>query len=341
MHMLAKDIGIDLGTANVIVYVRGKGVALMEPSVVAIDAENGRVLAVGEEARRMIGRTPGNIVAIRPLKDGVIADYRVTEMMLRYFIERVCGRRRFLRPQVVVCVPSGVTSVEKRAALEACMEAGARRVFLISEPMAAAIGAGMPVDEPGGNMVVDIGGGTADIAVISLGGEVIGASIRMAGDAFDDAIVRFLRREVGLIVGERTAEDAKIQLGNVFQPDSSVVMDIRGRDTVTGLPRTVAINQCQLAEAMEETVRSIVQAVRSVLERTPPELSADIIDKGIVMTGGGSMLRGLSQRISAETSIPTYLAEDPLSCVALGTGRVLENLDSKNRLNIQVLASRA
>ncbi|HHW09636.1 MAG TPA: rod shape-determining protein MreB [Firmicutes bacterium] len=339
--MLAKDIGIDLGTANVKVYVRGKGVVLMEPSVVAIDSDTGRALAVGEEARKMIGRTPGNIVAIRPLKEGVIADYRITEMMLRYFIEKVCGRRRLFRPQVVVCVPSGVTSVEKRAVLEACMEAGARRVFLISEPMAAAIGAGMAVEEPAGNMVVDIGGGTCDVAVISLGGEVIGESIRVAGDSFDDAITRYLRREIGLICGERTAEDVKISLGNVFEPDCSKKMEIRGRDVVTGLPRTVEVNQCQLAAAMEEPVRTIVYAVRSVLERTPPELSADIIDKGIFLTGGGALLQGMAQRISTDTGIPTYIAEEPLSCVALGTGKVLENLDNRAHQNMYVLASRS
>jgi len=339
--MLAKDIGIDLGTANVNVYVRGKGVVLAEPSVVAIDSESRRVLAVGEEARRMIGRTPGNIIAIRPLKDGVIADYRVTEMMLRYFIEKVCGRRRFFRPQVVVCVPSSVTSVEKRAALEACMEAGARRVTLVSEPMAAAIGAGMPVGEPGGNMLVDIGGGTADIAVISLGGEVLSESTRIAGDSFDNAVIRYMRRELNLIIGERTAEDVKIGLSNVFQPDAAKFMDIRGGDTISGLPRTIAVNQSQLAAALEEAVRAIVQAVRSVLERTPPELSADIIDKGIIMTGGGSLLCGLPERITAETGIPAHLADDPLSCVALGTGRVLDTLDTKsNPLHAYVLASR-
>lgn len=336
---VAKDIGIDLGTATVIVYMRGKGVALVEPSVVARETESGRVLAVGEDARRMIGRTPGNIVATRPLKEGVIADYDATLMMLRYFIERVCGRRRLFRPEVVVCVPSGVTSVEKRAALEACMEAGAKRVYLISEPMAAAIGAGLPVAEPGGNMVVDIGGGTTDVAVISLGGEVVSDSLRVAGDTFDDAIVRYIRKEVGLIVGERTAEDVKIGLGNVYQPDRTKSMEIRGRDAISGLPRTVKITQYQLAEALEEPVRAIVQAVRSVLERTPPELAADIIDEGIVMTGGGALLRGLDRLMETEMGIPARLAEDPVSCVALGTGKVLDDLDRMRQT--RVLVSRA
>lgn len=337
--MMARDIGIDLGTATVIVYVRGKGVALVEPAVVARETETGRVLAVGEEARRMIGRTPGHIVATRPLKNGVIADYDATLMMLRYFVERVCGRRRLFRPEVVVCVPSGVTSVEKRAAVEACLEAGARRVHLLSEPMAAAIGAGLPVAEPGGNMVVDIGGGTTDIAVISLGGEVVSDSPRVAGDTFDDAIVRYIRRELGLIIGERTAEDVKIELGNVHDPKRNESMHIRGRDTISGLPRTVQISQYQLAEALEESVRAIMQAVRTVLERTPPELAADIIDKGIVMTGGGSLLRGLAERVTAETEIPARIADDPISCVALGTGRVLEDLEHMR--NARVLASRA
>ncbi|HHT26875.1 MAG TPA: rod shape-determining protein [Firmicutes bacterium] len=325
--MMAREIGIDLGTATVIVYVRGKGVVLVEPSVVARDVESGRLLAVGEVAHRMIGRTPGNIVAIRPLKDGVIADYDATLMMLRYFIEKVCGKRRFFKPEMVVCVPSGVTSVEKRAAREACMEAGAKRVYPISEPMAAAIGAGLPVGEPGGNMVVDIGGGTSDIAVISLGGEVVSDSLRVAGDSFDDAIIRYARRDLGIIIGERTSENIKINLGNVYQPDRLKRMEIRGRDAISGLPRTVQISQFQVAEALEESVKAIIQAVRSILEQTPPELAADIMDKGIVMTGGGSLLSGLGERIAAETGIPVRLADEPVSCVALGTGRALEDLD--------------
>ncbi|HEX6971370.1 MAG TPA: rod shape-determining protein [Limnochordia bacterium] len=325
--MFARDLGIDLGTASVLVYVQGKGVTIREPSVVALNAETRAVLSVGEDAREMIGRTPGNIVAIRPLKDGVIADYEATATMLRHFIEKVCGRRRVFKPQVVVCVPSGVTSVEKRAVLEACLEAGARRVYLISEPMAAAIGAGLNISDPGGNMVLDVGGGTADIAVISLGGEVVGDSVRMGGDRFDEAIVRYVRREYNLIIGERTAEQTKIELGNVYQPNPELRMQIRGRDAVTGLPRTIEIDQEQVAAALEEPARAIVQAVRAVLERTPPELSADIMDKGIVLTGGGSLLGGFAEMLRNETGIPAYLADDPVSCVALGTGKVLEGMD--------------
>lgn len=337
--MFAKEIGVDLGTANVIVYIRGKGVVLSEPSVVAIDQETSRILAVGEEARKMIGRTPGNILAIRPLKDGVIADYQVTEMMLKHFIQRVCGRRPIFKPQVVVCVPSGVTSVEKRAVLEAAMQAGAKQVYLITEPMAAVIGAGLNVGEPGGNMVVDIGGGTTDIAVISLGGEVIADSIRIGGDNFDDAIVRYVRREYNLIIGERTAETCKVELGSVYHPSSTRTMEIRGRDAVTGLPRTVEINQKQVAEALDESVRAIMHTVRTVLEKTPPELSADIMDKGIILTGGGALLDGFTSLLTSETGIPCHLADEPMSCVALGTGKVLESLD-KLRESI-IVASRS
>lgn len=325
--MFARDLGIDLGTASVLVYVQGKGVTIREPSVVALNAETRTVLAVGEEARKMIGRTPGNITAIRPLRDGVIADYDATATMLRHFIESVCGRRRVFKPQVVVCVPSGVTSVEKRAVLEAAIEAGARRVFLISEPMAAAIGAGLNVGDPGGNMVLDLGGGTANIAVISLGGEVVGDSVRMGGDRFDEAIVRYVRREYNLIIGERTAEQTKIELGKVYQPQPEKRMEIRGRDAVTGLPRTIEIDEEQVAAALEEPSRAIVQAVRGVLERTPPELSADIMDKGIVMTGGGSLLGGFAEMLRNETGIPAYVADDPISCVALGTGKVLDGME--------------
>lgn len=338
-QMFSKEIGIDLGTANVIVYVRGRGVVVSEPSVVAIDRDTSRILAVGEEARQMIGRTPGNIVAIRPLKDGVIADYQVTETMLKYFIQRVCGRRPLFKPQVVVCVPSGVTSVEKRAVLEASMQAGAKQVYLISEPMAAAIGAGLNVAEASGNMVVDIGGGTTDIAVISLGGEVVTDSIRVGGDKFDDAMVRYVRREYNLMIGERTAETCKIELGNVYIPDQSKKMDIRGRDAVSGLPRTVEINQEQVSQALEESVRAIIQTVRTVLEKTPPELSSDIMDKGIVLTGGGALLEGFTDLLTSETGIPAHLADDPMSCVALGTGKVLESLD-KLRESV-IVASRS
>lgn len=325
--MFAKDIGIDLGTATVLVYVRGKGVVLNEPSVVAIRTDTNRIMAVGEEARRMIGRTPGNIVAIRPLKDGVIADYQVTETMLKYFINKVCGRRRIFKPRVVICVPSGVTSVEKRAVLEAAMQVGAKEVLLVSEPMAAAIGAGLNVSEPGGNMVVDIGGGTTDISVISLSGEVVSSSIRIGGDKFDEALVRYVRREFNLLIGERTAEQLKIDLANVYDPDPKKVAEIRGRDAVTGLPRTVEIRQDQVAEALEESARAIVQAVRGVLEKTPPELSADIIDKGMVLTGAGALLKGIPELLAEATGIPTHLADNPESCVALGTGKILESVD--------------
>lgn len=326
--MFAREIGVDLGTANVIVYVRGKGVVLSEPSVVAIDQETNRILAVGEEARRMIGRTPGHIKAIRPLKEGVIADYQVTEMMLKHVITRVCGRRPMFKPQVVVCVPSGVTSVEKRAVLEAALQAGAKQVYLISEPMAAAIGSGLNVTEPDGNMVVDVGGGTTDIAVISLGGEVVSDSIKVGGDDFDDAIVRYVRREYNLIIGERTAEMCKIELASLYRPDRHRTMEVRGRDAVTGLPRIVEINQVQVAEALDESVRAIIHAVKAVLEKTPPELSADIIDKGMVLTGGGALLKGFVELIASETGIPCHPAEEPMSCVALGTGKVLESVDS-------------
>lgn len=325
--MFGKDIGIDLGTASVLVYMRGKGVVLAEPSVVAINTDSNRIVAVGEEARRMIGRTPGNIVAIRPLKDGVIADYQVTETMLKYFINRVCGSRRLLKPRVVICVPTGVTSVEKRAVLEAAMQAGAKKVLLISEPMAAAIGAGLSVAEPGGNMVVDIGGGTTDIAVISLGGEVVGTSLRLGGDKLDDALVRYIRREFNLLIGERTAEQLKIDLADVYRPDPNKTAEVRGRDAVTGLPRTITIRQDQVAEALEESARAIVQAVRSVLERTPPELSADIMDKGVVLTGAGALLKGFPELLTEATGIPAHLADNAESCVAIGTGRVLESVD--------------
>lgn len=325
--MFGKDIGIDLGTATVLVYVRGKGVVLCEPSVVAIDVESNQILAVGEQARSMIGRTPGNIQAIRPLKDGVIADYQVTEMMLKHLLNKACGRSRLFKPQVVICVPSGVTSVEKRAVLEAAMQAGAKKVLIISEPMAAAIGAGLNVADPSGNMVVDVGGGTTDIAVISLGGEVTGDSIRVGGDKFDDAIVRYIRREYNLIIGERTAEYVKVQLADVYDPKPDVRLEVRGRDAVSGLPRTLEVTQLEIAQALEESVSAIIHAVRSVLERTPPELSADIIDKGIVLTGGGACLKGLPELITEATDIPAVLAEDPKRCVAIGTGRVLEDLD--------------
>jgi rod shape-determining protein MreB len=330
---LATDIGIDLGTASILVYVRDRGIIINEPSVVAIERESGTVVAVGEAARQMIGRTPGHIVAVRPLRDGVIADYEVTETMLRYFINKVCGSQRIFRPRIVICVPSGVTSVEKRAVMEATMQAGAKKIHLIEEPMAAAIGAGLNVSEPSGNMVVDIGGGTTDIAVISLGGIVVAESLRVGGDEFDEAIVRHIKKMYNLMIGERTAEEIKIQIGSALPEGGNPSMELRGRDLVTGLPRTLKLTAMEAFQALSETIVQIVDGVRTVLERTPPELAADIMDRGIVMTGGGSLLTGLPKFLSQETGIPVNLAEDPVSAVALGAGYFLEHLDrNKNSL---------
>jgi rod shape-determining protein MreB len=320
------DIGIDLGTATVLVYVRGRGIVVNEPSVVALDTSTKTVLAVGHEARKMIGRTPGNIVAIRPLKDGVIADYDVTELMLKHFLNRICGRRRFFRPRVVACVPSGVTSVEKRAVLEAMMDAGAKQTFVMEEPMAAAIGAGLNVTEPSGHMIVDIGGGTTDIAVISLGGLVVSEALRVAGDKFDQAIVRYVRKQYGLAIGDPTAEQIKMEIGSAYPLSEKLTMNVRGRDLVTGLPRTIEMTSDDAHEALMEPVSAIVDGLRSVLERTPPELAADIVDKGIVMTGGGCLLRGLDHLLTVQTGIPVYCADDPVACVAKGTGRFLEGM---------------
>jgi rod shape-determining protein MreB len=326
-YIFFMDIGIDLGTASVLVYVRGKGIALKEPSVVALDKDSGKMLAVGEEARKMIGRTPGNIVAIRPLREGVIADYTTTELMLKYFLNKVVPRRIF-RPRIMICVPAVITTVEKRAVIEASTAAGARQTFLIEEPIAAAIGAGIDISKPFGSMVVDIGGGTTDIAVLSLGGIVCGESIRVAGDKFDEAIVRYVKKEFNLMIGERTAEEVKIGVANVFpEGDDSAAMDVRGRSLITGLPQNITITAEQTREALQEPVEQIVNAIFGVLEKTPPELSSDISERGIVMTGGGSLLRGLDRLISHKTGIPVTVAEDAVSCVALGAGRALENLD--------------
>ncbi|HLT58609.1 MAG TPA: rod shape-determining protein [Limnochordales bacterium] len=324
--MFGRDIGIDMGTANVLIFMRGKGLVMQEPSVIAVDQETNRVLAIGEEARRMIGRTPGNIVAIRPLKAGVIADYTITEIMLKYLIRRVLGRRPLWRPQIAVCVPSGVTTVEQRAVIEACMQAGAKKVCVISEPMAAALGAGLNIVDPGGNMVVDIGGGTTDVAVISMGGEVVADSLRLGGDDLDEAIIRYVRREFNLLVGEATAEEIKRRLGCVYDPDESVTMEVRGRDTVTGLPRAVRLSEVQVHEALQEPIQATVNMIRTVLEKTPPELAGDIISRGIVLTGGGALLKGLPELIRLETRVPATVADDPLTCVARGTGRVLEEI---------------
>ncbi|KPU27389.1 rod-share determining protein MreBH [Caloranaerobacter sp. TR13] len=320
------DIGIDLGTANVLVYIKGKGIVLKEPSVVAIDKNTNKVLAVGEEARRMLGRTPGNIVAIRPLRDGVISDFEITQKMLKHFINKAIGKMLF-KPRIIVCVPSGVTEVEKKAVIDASNQAGARKTYLIEEPIAAAIGAELDISKPTGNMVIDIGGGTTDIAVISLGGIVVSKSIKVAGDKFDEAIIKYIRKKHNMMIGERTAEDLKIRIGTAFPREKEVYMEVRGRNLVSGLPRTIRISSTEMLEALEEPVTAIADAVHSVLERTPPELSSDLSNKGIVMTGGGSLLYGLDKRISKRTGIPVKIAEDAVSCVAIGTGKALESID--------------
>ncbi|MFZ5353344.1 MAG: rod shape-determining protein [Bacillota bacterium] len=322
-----QDIGIDLGTASVLVYIKGKGIVLKEPSVVAIDRNTNKILAVGEEARLMLGRTPGNIVAIRPLREGVISDYDVTEKMLRYFIDKAVGRKRLFKPRMVVCVPSGVTEVEKRAVIDAANNAGARSTRLIEEPIAAAIGAGLDISKASGNMVIDIGGGTSDIAVISLGGIVVSTSIKVAGDKFDEAIVRYMRKKHNIMIGERTAEELKINIGTAFPREEVVKMEVRGRNLISGLPKTIEVTSEEMLEALSEPVATIADAVHSVLERTPPELSADISDRGIVMTGGGSLLHGLDKLIAKRTGIPVYVAQEAISCVALGTGKALEHID--------------
>ena len=327
MFGMSMDIGVDLGTANVLIYIKGKGVVLREPSVVAVDRDTNRVLAVGEDARRMIGRTPGNIVAIRPLREGVISDYDITEAMLRYFIEKVTGRSFVFRPRIMICVPSGVTMVEQRAVQEAAEQAGARKTFLIEEPLAAALGAGLDISEAYGCMVVDIGGGTTDVAVISLGGIVASDSLRTAGDSFDEAIIDYVKRTFNLMIGERTAEDIKVSIGAAFQGARNGKMEVKGRDMLSGLPKLVEVTTDQVAEALREPVTKIVECVKKVLEECPPELAADIMDRGIVLTGGGAMLYGLDDLIHRETRIPVGLADDALSCVALGTGQALDNID--------------
>ncbi|MDD6572839.1 MAG: rod shape-determining protein [Thermoflexaceae bacterium] len=324
--MLTADIGIDLGTASILVYIRGKGVVLKEPSVVAFDRDTNKIKAIGEEARLMLGRTPGNIVAVRPLRQGVISDYTVTEKMLKYFITKALGRRTLKKPRISVCVPSGVTEVEKKAVEDATYNAGAREVAIIEEPIAAAIGAGIDISRPCGNMIVDIGGGTSDIAVISLGGTVVSTSIKIAGDDFDEAIVRFMRKKHNLLIGERTAEDIKIKVGCAYPRAEVLTMDVRGRNLVTGLPKTVTVTSEETEEALRETTSQIVEAVHSVLEKTPPELASDISDRGIVLTGGGSMLQGLDELIEAKTGITTMVADDPMTAVAIGTGKFVEFL---------------
>ncbi|MDW7674102.1 MAG: rod shape-determining protein [Bacillota bacterium] len=327
---------MDLGTANTLVHVKGKGIILREPSVVAIQRDTNEVLAVGLEAKQMIGRTPGNIVAIRPMKDGVIADFDITQSMLRYFITKTLNKKTLLfKPRVVICVPSGVTPVEERAVKEAALQAGAKEAYLIEEPMAAAIGAGLPVHEPTGSMIVDIGGGTTEVAIISLGGIVTSRSIRIAGDEMDDAIISHIKRRYNLMIGERTAEEIKIKIGSAYFPERIMVeetYDVRGRDLVTGLPKTVVITAKEIQDALTEPVNAILDAIKICLEKTPPELAADIMDRGIVLAGGGALLRGIDELISEETGMPVHLAEEPLAAVALGTGKVLENIDVLKRV---------
>ncbi len=325
-----RDMAVDLGTANTLVYVRGRGIVLSEPSVVAIDSRSGDVHAVGLEAKRMLGRTPGTIQAIRPLKDGVIADFDVTEQMLRHFIQKV-HQHRFAHPRVVVCVPSGVTGVEKRAVEEATLSAGARQAYLIEEPMAAAIGAGLPVAEPTGNMIVDIGGGTTEVAVISLGGIVVSQSLRVGGDEMDDAIVNHIKREYKLLIGQQTAEEIKLEVGSANPMKEEVQAEVRGRDMLTGLPKTVILSSEEVRLALEEPVAQIIEAIKSTLDKTPPELAADIMDRGIVLAGGGALLGGLDERLRHETHMPVHLAESPLTCVAVGSGRSLEEFEAIHR----------
>ena len=320
--MLSTDIGIDLGTASILVYIKGKGVVLKEPSVVAFDRDTNKIKAIGEEARLMLGRTPGNIVAVRPLRQGVISDYTVTEKMLKYFIQKAIGRRMLKKPRISVCVPSGVTEVEKKAVEDATLQAGAREVAIIEEPIAA----GIDISRPCGNMIVDIGGGTTDIAVISLGGTVVSTSIKIAGDDFDEALVRYMRKKHNLLIGERTAEDIKIKIGSAYPRPEVVTMNVRGRNLVTGLPKTVEVTSEETEEALREATSQIVEAVHSVLEKTPPELASDIADRGIVLTGGGSLLSGLEDLIESKTGINTMTAEDPMTAVAIGTGKFIEFL---------------
>jgi rod shape-determining protein MreB len=327
LTFLGRDMAVDLGTANTLVYVRGKGIVLNEPSVVALNTNNGQIVAVGVEAKRMIGRTPGNIVAVRPLKDGVIADFDVTERMLRYFIQKVHRRSRMAKPRIVVAVPSGITGVEQSAVKEAGHQAGARRVYIIEEPMAAAIGAGLPVNEPTGNMVVDIGGGTTEVAVISLGGIVTSQSIRIGGDEMDQAIITFGKKEHSLMLGERTAEEIKVALGSAFPAADEPNAEIRGRDLVSGLPKTVVISSAEVRRALDEPLNLIVDAVKSTLDKCPPELAGDVMDRGIALTGGGALLRGLDQRIREETGMPVHIADSPLESVVLGTGKCVDDFD--------------
>ncbi|CUU53917.1 rod shape-determining protein MreB [Parafrankia irregularis] len=334
LSFLGRDMAVDLGTANTLVYVRGRGIVLNEPSVVAINTTTSGILAVGTDAKRMIGRTPGNVVAVRPLKDGVIADFETTERMLRYFIQKVHRRRHFAKPRLVVCVPSGITGVEQRAVKDAGYQAGARKVYIIEEPMAAAIGAGLPVHEPTGNMVVDIGGGTTEVAVISLGGIVTSQSIRTAGDELDTAIISYVKKEYSLMLGERTAEEIKMAIGSAYKVPEEPSAEIRGRDLVTGLPKTIVVTAEEIRKATEEPVNAVIDAVKVTLDRCPPELSGDIMDRGIVLTGGGALLRGLDERLRHETGMPIHIAENPLHSVAMGSGKFVEEFEALQQVLI-------
>lgn len=332
--MFSNDLAMDLGTANTLVYVKGKGIVLREPSVVAVHAGSGQVLAVGAEAKKMLGRTPGNIQAIRPMKDGVIANFEITEAMIRHFIQKVHNRKALVRPRIIIAVPSGITQVEKRAVRDSAESAGAREVYLIEEPMAAAIGVGLPVQEPSGNMIVDIGGGTTEVAVISMSGIVFSKSIRVAGDEMDEAIVNYIKKKYNLLIGERTAENLKIKIGTVYPTGNNETLEGKGRDLVAGIPKTLLISEDEVREALSETVNMIIDAVKVTLERTPPELAADIVDKGIVLAGGGSMIKGLDVLLREETGLPISLAEDPLSAVVLGTGKVLDEIELLKKVSI-------
>lgn len=331
LNLIGRDMGIDLGTANTLIYVKNKGIVLEEPSIVAIEKNEKRILAVGKEAKRMIGRTPSNIIAIRPLKDGVIADFETTEKMLRYFIQKVHRNVTFARPRIVICVPSGITPVEKKAVLEVTEQAGARSAYIIEEPLAAAIGANLPIDEPTGSIIVDVGGGTSEVAVISMGGIVASQSLRIGGDEMDEAIIYYLKKEHNLLIGERTAENVKIEIGSAFPLENEEKMEINGRDLVTGLPKTIIITSQQIRKALEKPVGDIVNSIVEVLDETPPELSSDIMKRGIYMAGGGSMLKGLTERVSRETHCPVHMAEEPMAAVAVGAGKCVEDFAALKR----------
>ncbi|MBL7155580.1 MAG: rod shape-determining protein [Candidatus Omnitrophica bacterium] len=334
LGLFSNDMGIDLGTATTLVYISGQGIVLCEPSVVAVQAGTSNVLAVGEEAKRMLGRTPGSIVAIRPMRNGVIADFEITEAMLRYFIKKVHNSRRLVRPRMVIAIPSGITEVEKRAVKDSALHAGAREVFMVEEPIAAAIGVGLPIQEPSGSMVIDIGGGTTEMAVISLAGVVFSKSIRIAGDEMDEAITNYLKKTYNLMIGERTAEDIKIKIGSAYPLDEELTLEVRGRDLIAGLPKMITVSSEEIREALAEPIAQIIEAIRITLERTPPELSADLMEKGLILAGAASLLRGLDKLISEETGLPVHIAEDPLTAVVLGTGKVLSEIKYLKRLSV-------